>query len=107
MPPKLNPYVKAVTASNPPKPSSAKKDKPAPRPKGSLDAHSLRDAVKALGGDEDDVKLLLDAGESDSEMEEEETQGGKNEVSEQQKGGSARADQLGGRFRLTSRDWWN
>lgn len=81
MPPKPNPYVKAVTASNPPQPSPAKKDKPAPRPKGSVDAHTLRDAVKALGGDEDDVKLLLDAGESDSEMEEEDTKGGKTEVS--------------------------
>ncbi len=81
MPPKANPYVKAVAASNPPKASPAKKDKPAPRQKGSVDAHSLRDAVKALGGDEDDVKLLLDAGESDSEMEEEEATGGKGEVS--------------------------
>lgn len=85
MPPKPNPYVKAVTASNPPKPAPAKKDKPAPRPKGSLDAHSLRDAVKALGGDEEDVKLLMDAGESDSEMEEEDkpVKAGKDQVSSQ------------------------
>jgi len=82
MPPKPNPYVKAVTASNPPKASLAKKDKPAARPKSSVDVHSLRDAVKALGGDEDDVKLMLEAGESDSEMEEqaEPTKGAKSEV---------------------------
>lgn len=86
MAPKPNPYVKAVTASNPPKPAAAaakKESKPKSAPKaGSVDASTLRSAVTALGGDEQDIKMLLDAGESDSEMEEEEAKGGKDEVSE-------------------------
>lgn len=83
MAPKTNPYVKAVTASNPPKaPKPAKPTKKAPAPTAgasaststkkagaAIDADVLRKQIAELGGDEADLKMLLDAGESDSEME--------------------------------------
>jgi ribosome biogenesis protein MAK21 len=68
---KANPYVKTVTASNPPK---VKKEKPAARtstPAELAAKEALRAEVMALGGDDAELKMLLDV-DSDSEVEGEE-----------------------------------
>lgn len=73
-----NPYVKAVTGSNPPK---VKKERPAKKsvqfdatsaPKAEAKDTSSQDALRAeilaLGGDEEDLNMLRDV-DSDSEVE--------------------------------------
>lgn len=75
-----NPYIKAVTGSNGPKPKKEKGAKKsvqfdgaaAASPKGKEKDTSQQELLKheilALGGDEEDLKLLRDV-ESDSEVE--------------------------------------
>lgn len=73
-----NPYIKAVTGSNGPKPKKEKGQKSvqfdgaAASPKGKEKDTSQQELLKheilALGGDEEDLKLLRDV-ESDSEVE--------------------------------------
>lgn len=87
-----NPYVKAVTGSAP----KVKKDKPTPAKKSvkfdaaaataSPDQDALRAEILALGGDEEDLKILRDV-DSDSEVE-----GEVEEDSKKTKGASSKVD---------------
>lgn len=68
---KLNPYLKSLPGSNPPKKEKVQKVKfsaPPVAPAATAEHEALRAEILRLGGDEEDLRIIQDV-DSDSEVE--------------------------------------